>query len=278
MIWPWLRGRLRARAYLPEHLPDYVRAVTGGGAGLVDGHLWYDRGDTLVLVGYPLDGNFDTARLADAVRRALLYHRPVYLSLIAPELPALPFELLDSGSDRYFRLDLAAHAVNQKTRNMISRSSRELRLAAVRRLGPEHRALIASFLERTGADGAMRRVYEAMHGYVERAGGPLVLEARDAAGRLEAFDVADIDRGEYAFYMFNVRSGGAGIPGASDLLLHELLKRARAAGARYVNLGLGVNSGIEFFKRKWGGLPFMRHEYGLYDAGGGPLIDRIYGR
>lgn len=278
MIWPWRRARLRSEAYLPEHLTDYVLAVTGGGAGLIDGHLWYDRGDTLVLVGYPLDRNFDVARLAGVVRRALLYHRPMYLSLIAPELPPLPFEALERGSDRYFRLDLSAFAVSQKTRNMIARASRELVLSEGRALGSEHRALIRSFLERARADAAMRSIYESMPRYVERSGSSLVLDARDAAGRLVAFDVADICDGEYAFYMFNVRSGGADVPGASDLLMHELIQRARASGARYVNLGLGIDEGIEFFKRKWGGEPFMGHEYGLYDTGGGPVIDRAYAR
>jgi len=278
MIWPWRRARLRAGAYLPEHLTDYVLAVTGGGAGLIDGHLWYDRGDTLVLVGYPLDRNFDAARLAGVVRRALVYHRPMYLSLIAPELPALPFEALERGSDRYFRLDLSASAVNQKTRNMIARASRELVLSERRALGPEHRALITSFLDRARADAAMRGIYESMPRYVERSGSSLVLDARDAAGRLVAFDVADIGDGGNAFYMFNVRSGVTDVPGASDLLMYELIRRARASEARYLNLGLGINGGIEFFKRKWGGEPFVDHAYGLYSTGGGPVIDRVYAR
>ena len=97
------------------------------------------------------------------------------------------------------------------------------------------------------------------------------------AGRLVAFDVADIDAGKYAFYMFIVSSDEVDIPGASDLLLNKPAKRVRAAGMCYMNLGLGINEGIEFFKRKWGGA-FLNCEHGLYDIGGGPIIERVYAR
>jgi len=89
MIWPWKRARIRATAYLPEHLSDYVLAVMGGEADLMNDHLCYSRGGTLVLVGYPLGGRFDSAALASVVERALRYYRPSLLSLIAPVIPPL---------------------------------------------------------------------------------------------------------------------------------------------------------------------------------------------
>ena len=47
------------------------------------------------------------------------------------------------------------------------------------------------------------------------------------------------------------------VPGASDLLLRELVKVAHAARKKAVNLGLGINDGIRRFKEKWGGVPFL---------------------
>ncbi|MCX7668600.1 MAG: hypothetical protein N2439_00820 [Anaerolineae bacterium] len=89
-------------------------------------------------------------------------------------------------------------------------------------------------------------------------GAPLLLEARDAAGRLIAFDIATFG-GEYAFYLFNFRSREHDVPGASDLLLARLIELARAAGKRYLNLGLGIHAGVSRFKEKWGATPFLTH-------------------
>ncbi len=89
-------------------------------------------------------------------------------------------------------------------------------------------------------------------------GAPLILEARDAAGRLVAFDVVTFG-GEYAFYLFNFRARDCYVPGASDLLLARLIGLAQEAGKRYLNLGLGINPGVRGFKEKWGAVPFLPH-------------------
>ena len=31
------------------------------------------------------------------------------------------------------------------------------------------------------------------------------------------------------------------------------------SGKKYINLGLGINPGVTFFKTKWGGVPFLPH-------------------
>jgi hypothetical protein len=41
--------------------------------------------------------------------------------------------------------------------------------------------------------------------------------------------------------------------------LAHIVERAQAEGKRYVNLGLGVNAGITFFKTKWGAAPFLKY-------------------
>ena len=74
--------------------------------------------------------------------------------------------------------------------------------------------------------------------------------------RLVAFDIVEFGSKDYAFYMFNFTSREDYVPGASDLLLNEMIRLAREKGKRFINLGLGINKGISFFKNKMGRLSF----------------------
>ena len=47
-----------------------------------------------------------------------------------------------------------------------------------------------------------------------------------------------------------------------------VIDEAHRAGKRYLNLGLGINSGVTFFKTKWGGVPFLRHVACLQERSG----------
>ena len=64
--------------------------------------------------------------------------------------------------------------------------------------------------------------------------------------------------------MFNFSSGANYVPGASDLLLFEVIQQAEAEGKKYINLGLGINPGVTFFKEKWGGVAFLPYASCLY--------------
>ena len=41
-----------------------------------------------------------------------------------------------------------------------------------------------------------------------------------------------------------------------------MIQVARKYQKEYVHLGLGVNEGIARFKKKWGGVPFLKYEFG----------------
>ena len=114
-----------------------------------------------------------------------------------------------------------------------------------------------------------------MPGYVSYSKTSFVLNARDSAGKLVAFDIADFGAKHYAFYMFNFRSRQHHVPGTSDLLLQALIKEAEQQGKTYVNLGLGINQGVAFFKKKWGGQPFLNHEFLLYRPSFPTLFDSL---
>jgi hypothetical protein len=95
---------------------------------------------------------------------------------------------------------------------------------------------------------------------------------------LVAFSVGELGDGECAFYMFNFKSRDRYVPGASDLLLYRLRQDAADAGKVFVNLGLGINKGIAFFKTKWGGYPFLSYEHGEYQAGAAVRAKNRWGK
>jgi len=64
----------------------------------------------------------------------------------------------------------------------------------------------------------------------------------------------------------------------SDLLLSEIIESARRKGKRYINLGLAINNGVLFFKQKWGGAPFLNHEFMLYEISRAGIIESLLSR
>lgn len=312
MITPAQRRYIALHAYVPEHLPAYVTAITAARPHLFGDYLAYTADDRLIFVGYPLsDGCNDfrspgeeTAFLA-ALEAAVARFRPRLISVTAAALPPGLGGCPASPPDAYYRLDLAAVQPDKKLRNLLRRATREVTIGEGGRFGPEHRRLVAEFLAAVPVDEDTRFIFERLgryaggktglealagflHGALDRLrprfqretspprpplplrgtqavlrgegeGAPLILEARDAAGRLIAFDIATYSAGEYAFYLFNFRARACYVPGASDLLLARLIELAQAAGKRTLNLGLGISAGVRGFKEKWGATPFLPH-------------------
>ena len=73
---------------------------------------------------------------------------------------------------------------------------------------------------------------------------------------LQAFAVGDYASLTTAFYMFAFRRQDA-VPGCADALLAGLISEAEARGHRRFCLGLGIDPGIRFFKRKWHAHPAL---------------------
>ncbi len=271
MITPAQRRYAQERAYVPEHLPAYVRAVSGAEPFLSGDFIFYVEQKRLIFVGYPLSGQFDPDRMTASLNEATGRFEPRLISLTAPTLP--PGYESSTPDDSYYRLPLARLALSQKLRNMLKRAGREVLVQTGHDFGPEHQALVDQFLQAQPLDEATRFIFRRIPAYME-TGLPLIFEARNPAGELVAFDVADFSAGQYAFYMFNFYSRRLYVPGASDLLLFKLMERAGTGGKKYLNLGLGINDGVTFFKTKWGGRPFLPHvactqergETGLWQA------------
>lgn len=251
------RAHILEHAYVPEHLPHYVTAISQTEPFLIGDFVAHVRGAELIFVGYSLDENFDAARMLDALERARARFKPRTVSLLAPALPDTLHDCTPLPPDEYYRLDVTTLAIPQKTRNMLTRARRDL-TTREGKFGKEHQRLVEEFLRAHRLDDATRAIFQRVHEYA-KCPTVAVIEARDARGNLVAFDLADFGATQYAFYMFNFRATQYHVPGASDLLLAHIIERARAESKRYVNLGLGIDAGVAFFKRKWGAVPFLKH-------------------
>ena len=254
---------LTRRAYVPEHLPGYGRAFSGGGEPfLLEGYLGYLQEKTLVWVGYPLEGTFQEEKMKSALEAAIKKCRPSRVAITAPYFSGAEGE--KESADFYYRLELTSLRVPSKIKNMVHRAGRELAIDTGSEFGEDHQTLIDLFLESREVEEGTRLIFGRIAAYLSSVPTARVFAARNSGGKLAGFDVADFGAAEYAFYLFNFRSQKAAVPGISDLLLHTLIQEAQERGKKYLNLGLGINKGVAFFKEKWGARPFLPHQSLVY--------------
>lgn len=252
------RTWIHERAIVLEQIPSYVEAVTGGEPCLFEEHLVFRMGEHLVVVGFPLEGAFDEARLDALVRCAARHFEPSGISLLAPVVPPCMVSGTQEEPDRYYRMAVQELAIPQKVRHMLHRAAQELEVTRGDRFRREHKKLVKGFRRTHALDDGTDLIFERLPDYA--AGDTVrIYEARDKRGHLVAFDLAELAAKETAFYAFNFRSAKHAVPGASDLLLYALIEDAVEAGRAYVGLGLGTTEGVAFFKTKWGGVPHMDH-------------------
>jgi hypothetical protein len=266
-------------AYIPEHVPAYVSAISDGEPHLFKAFLCYEKKGTLIFVGYPLGEPFEEKKMKKALDRAMKEIKPDRVALVAPSAAIYREATCDGKmSDTFYKLDLSTVIISQKVRNMINRASQSLSMETGPGCGSDHVRLIAEFLETHDMSEDSRYIFDRIPAYVAASQTAIVIDARDKEGRLVAFDVAEFGSKEYAFYMFNVASRKLYVPGVSDLLLNRLLHLALERGKRFVNLGLGISKGITFFKTKWGGFPFLRYEYCRYEVKRKQTMDDLWGK
>jgi hypothetical protein len=266
-------------AYVPEHLIDYVEAVSGAEPHLRDGFIMYRRGDALTVVGYPLGKRYDERELERTLRKALREFFPRQIHLIGDRFSFSPkgFSLIAESRDDYFSLDLNSFHAPPAVTTMVRRALKEAAVERNRTFSEEHRELLGEFLSARNLGEATRIIMERIPEFVAKTASAVIISARDREGRLVAFDVAEVSV-KWAFYMFNVASRQRYVPGVSDLLLNELIGFASEQGKRNLNLGLGIKEGVAFFKSKWGGVPFLPYQYLHYERDRTGGLDRLLER
>jgi hypothetical protein len=263
MITPGEEEFIREYAYLPEHIVSYGTAVSRLEPFLTDGYLYFfqDEGN-LVFIGYPLNQPPDSATMEETLQGLIASRNPGQIAILAPSIPAAYGP--PTGNDHYYSLDVGSPGPPPKVANMIRRASKTVKITRERTIGPEHLGLIRAFYESRQIDQGTQTIFQQIPFYLETSATVLVFSARDREERLLAFNIADFWANHYAFYMFNFRSPLHPLPGVSDLLLQEIIAEAKLQGKTRINLGLGINAGVTFFKTKWGARLFLPHESVLY--------------
>jgi hypothetical protein len=248
-------------AYLPEHLPDYVGAVSGAEPSLHRNYLYFLNKKHLIFNGYPLVRDSDPpASVYDEICERC---QPTTVAVIAPAI-WLPAEQCEQHTtDSYYRLDLPLPPFDPAVAYMVRRAGRELQVGQGS-FGKEHKKIIKAFVAGHHFNRQQKYLYKHIPHYLKASGSAVLLEARKDRV-LAAFNIVDLGAADYAFYMFSFRATKKSVPGASDLLFHEMVKLAQAEGKKAINLGLGVNTGIRRFKEKWGGVPFLDYASALVD-------------
>ncbi len=242
-------------AYVPEHLVEYVTAVSGARPHYFQGYLLYRHQDHLVFIGYPLSDNAEKIPRVYAAACEQFNQRST--TLVADDLSGLPQGRETLPADQYYRLNLPLKSMQPDVAYMVRRAERELEIQ-VGRFGREHRKIIKSFISRQNLSAAQIQIFKHVSNYLKRSKTVHLIEARQS-GNLVAFSIMDTGSASYAFYQFNFRSAKHSVPGASDLLFNEMVRLAKSEGKRAMNMGLGIHSGIRRFKEKWGGEPFLNH-------------------
>ena len=112
------------------------------------------------------------------------------------------------------------------------------------------------YITRKATEPCMQHIFQRLGVYLAQAPDTLLFSARNAEDILLACAIGDFSSLSTAFYMFAFRRPDAP-PGVADGLLSAILDEAALRGHIRCNLGLGINAGVGFFKKKWGAEAFL---------------------
>lgn len=267
MLTPSDKEFIALNAYVPEQLTHYQIAFSDMEPGLIGQYLYYYTDEVVSFIGYPLQGEYEEDDFQKAIDQVSRQHRPQELRVISDKVHHIPgYEIIfQQEEDRYSVLDIDSIVIKSKLRNMLNRAGRELSISITREYTPEHHVLLVDFINNKKFDRENINFFSRIPDYISYSENPLIIEARFGNGKLQGFTIVDFSRGAYCFYMFNITGDKNNyVPGAADLLLYHLIELAKSKGMSKINLGLGINTGIERFKRKWGqgkDLPFFFCRY-----------------
>lgn len=240
---------------MPDQLLPYVQAVAGLESGLAGSCVYHHAAGQAVLVGYPLHDPLNPDLVQEAVQ--ILLQKP-WLERItvlsASPLPCAPPNAVSS-NDAYWKLDLPIAPPKGKLANLLRRASRDVKIDQTG-WTEAHARLAGQFRKSGKLDAGTQYLFQKLGDYLAAVKTAELYSAYDAGGNLKAFAIGDFSALGCAFYMFACRNQDAP-PGTADLLLSTLIERASGLGYASINLGLGINQGVGFFKQKWGAVEFL---------------------
>lgn len=249
-----------AQAVMPDQLAGYVKAIANLSGALCENCPLYITGDAGILVAYPSGNPLNEAAMNHAIDSALSRRDLKTITVLSPYRPQAAPKGASCKRDAYWSIDLPVN-LGAKTRNMLKRALREVEItvkSGANAWSEEHASLIADFCARkkNTLDDGSKFIFASLDKYLSEVPDAILYSARLDNGELCACAIADFSALATAFYMFAFRAKNAP-PGTADLLLSKIATEACNRGFVRLNLGLGIDTGIEFFKKKWGAGVFL---------------------
>lgn len=255
-------------AAIPEHSLPLMRAFSGGEPIFRDNYLFFKKDNSLMAIGYPLRGDFASEAFENAIESLATEFDIAEIHAIAPAFSeTLSSKVIES--DRFYVLSASA-PIPKKLLNAVKKAASRLRIQETNRFTPAHRKLWREFLGRrlSSMPDRVRELYAATPQALLFPDGSLrLLDAYDAEGNLTASLLLDHAPANFSSYILGAHSDAHYIPHAMDALFAAMLANAQKSGKRFIHLGLGVNSGILRFKRKWGAVPSLPYRMAQWNRG-----------
>lgn len=249
-------AHITAGALVPEQLLPYALAVSGSRAVPCGPCVGYLQERQLVLVGYPVAGQKADWDLEAVIAEALRTYTPERVTILAAERPGIAPADQPSEEDWYWEMPLPPPSPKQKLRHLLGRARREIRVQSDV-WTPNHAELVHIMMRNRPLAPGTRHIFEHIPDYLKAVPGATLFSARSLLdNQLMGFCVGDYSALATAFYMFAFRHPDSP-PGTADALLDALLAEGVNRGHSRANLGLGIDPGIAFFKKKWGATPFL---------------------
>ena len=249
------------QAYVPEHLVGLMTYLSGGEPFLIENFFGCQKNDWIILVGFPLEKNFNLAEFEGLVEDVKNQFRPRNISIIAPQLvPSLLKTCAENESDAYYTLDPDHFVLRSAVRRNLNKARQKLFVECASGMQADHEKLIREFVDRVKPAERVKNLFFKMPGFVSHCDSAWVLNAWTAEKHLAAFYVVDLAARDFSNYIIGCYSRQNYVIGASDLLLYELIRLSKVHKKSYIHLGLGVNDGVRRFKEKWGAKPMQPYE------------------
>ena len=261
MLSPEQETYILTHAYVPEHIVFLMTSLSGAEPFLIDDYFCCCKDDWVIFIGYPLQHEFVFDKFEAVLEKVKNKFRAGRISIVSPELPRrLGARCREKDSDSYYTLKTRQPVIGSGLRRNLRKAGRRLTFERAVHMGDAHHHLMQEFLERVSLPLRIKELFLKMPQYVASASHAFVLNAWDSKQTLAAFYVVDLAARNFANYVVGCYSKKNYVLGASDLLMSELIKMSSEYGKGYIHLGLGVNSGIRRFKRKWGAKPTLSYE------------------
>ena len=261
-----------SQAIVPEQIPAYVEAVSDTTPLVCGSCIAYQSEVGLTLIGYPLHDPLDGQAVDEAVEQACLL--PFLagggcLTVLCAARPRAVPQHIGCAEDNWWGLSLPPPVplsrAGQKFRHLLRRAQHSVFIEQNKKdFDAAHQTLVDGQIRNRPLAPGTRFIYSRLPQYLAASPQAVLFSAYSRkTGELVACAIGEYASLHTAFYQFAFRTPDTPF-GTADLLLSALLREAEARGHTRCNLGLGINSGISFFKRKWQAnilLPYQEYRW-----------------